>query len=94
MNVKKIAGKMLAASVVAMTVGLSSHAIADEDLVKRVQAIKIELAQMPGVTAGIDRENSIVTLYGYTDDLSALNSVIAKIKDIEGVKEVRSSVTH
>lgn len=94
MNVTKNAGKMLAACALAMTVGFSSAAIADEDLEKRVHAIKIELAELTGVTAGIDRDNGIVTLFGYTDDLPALNSVIAKIKAIEGVNEVRNSVSN
>ncbi len=94
MNVLKTVGKVSAACALALTVGISTHAIADEALAKKVHAIKIELAELTGVTAGVDRDNGIVTLFGHTDDLPALNAVIAKIKSIEGVKEVRNSVSN
>lgn len=73
--------------------GVSSFATADEALQKIVESIKTEMAQLTGVMGGFNRESGIATLSGHTNDRAAFNSIVAKIKKLEGVKEVRSSVT-
>ncbi len=91
---KITARKFVTASVLSIVMGFSSHAFADDALQKIIESIKTELAQHTGVIGGFDRERGVVTLSGHTDDQAGIDRIIAKIKSLEGVNEVRSSVTH
>jgi len=93
MNVSSTAKNLITASALFVMVGMSSFAIADEDLQRIIESIKTELAQHTGVIGGFDRKHGVVTLSGHTDDAANLEVIIKKIKSLEGVNQVYNNVT-
>ncbi len=86
------ARKLIIAGALSLTVGFSTQAVSDEALVRLINSIKVELAQHTGIIGGFDPKTGIVTLSGTTRNMSAVKTVIDKIKSIDGVTEVRSSI--
>ena len=84
--------KALAAAGIAVTMGLSGIAAATD--VKVIEAIKLEVRQHTGVTGSYDPETQIVTLSGSVDDMATFGNLVARIKKLDNVKGVRSSVFH
>lgn len=89
---------MLAAIAVTCVMAFSGYAsaqesIADADLRKVIEAIKLEIAQHPGIQAYYDEKTKIVTLSGSTDDTSFVSGLKSKLSSFDHIKEVRSSIT-
>lgn len=84
--------KALATAGIALTIGLSGVAYATD--AKVVEAIKLEVRQHTGVTGSYDPETQIVTLSGFVEDMATFGELVSRIKKLDHVKGVRSSVFH
>ncbi len=83
------------ATVTALCIAWSTFAFAEKtvDREQMIKAVQVEIAQHTGVSGNYNEETQIVTLSGTSNDRAGFEAIVARIKKIEGVKEVRSSVS-
>lgn len=87
----KILRNTLIAAGAAVTMAVSTLAFADAST---VEAIKLEVRQLTGVTGSYDPDTKTVTLSGFVEDMATFNELISRIKKLDNVDNVRSSVFH
>jgi osmotically-inducible protein OsmY len=79
---------LIAFALVASSWSTASFALTQEEM---IQKVKVELSAYPSVTGGF--ADGVVTLGGKIESKAALSKIKGLLMDIEGVEEVRSSVT-
>ena len=94
-SLKKSLTALAISSVIAFSSQtMAQESISDPELKKVIEMLKLEMAQHTGIQAYYDEESNVVTLSGILDDPAYVASLITKLKSMDHIKGVRSSITH
>ena len=93
-NVNNILRKTGFAILIGSAIAVSSSAFAQEDQkqMELIESVKSEFADLPGVIGGF--QDGVVTLSGQMDDVRVFEKLKRDLMNIDGVEDVRSTVTY